>query len=226
MVTVSLMTPSQAGTTAGERTWSVLPTGARSDFNRHETNVTTADRLGMDPSATIYQTLAHYIGGEAGREPTDQGMRMNPLLHAILTHHGIAPLRFLRAGHLGIGFGCDIVHGEHWTDRTDISDEEAPDLRGRVCITPGLRYDVSHRGRCRIEWDPFVLGELPETLRNAMEGRLVRDVIASPATMRSSARITTVGPTGAGVIGIGVERENDMLLADLDRENAARAGNG
>lgn len=190
-------------------TWRIRLTDERSgaDCRTAETNRAVADALRMEVRASVHLTLSAYLRGEDGRDPPDQGMRIDLLHGAILRHHGIHPLRLLRAGRLGLGMRLDVIHGDRWTDRTIIDDDMAPDLSGKVCITSGLRYDADRIRGPRIEWDTLAHGALPETVRGAMPGRLLADVIGHPALAGSTVRVVRIEPTGTGHMGIVVDRE-------------------
>lgn len=161
-----------------EAGWSIILSNARTDTGTPD-NVSDVRRvLALQGEGDLKEMLARYLKGEDGREPRDQGVRIDPVLLALLRHHGIRPLRLLRIRHLGLGFDAGVFH-DGWGKHTGVDDSTMPDLAGWTGVGPGTHYDSERVGQ---ESVMTVSGaEYPESLLSAAEGRPLREMLSHPA---------------------------------------------
>lgn len=156
--------------------WTISLADPRSDSRSDGTHAATAEKLRMDRRATVEETLAAYVRGEDGRPPSERGARIDPVLAAVAAHHGIVPMRYLRAKHLGLGFGISLEHDDGAV--TVFHDEYMPDIGGHVQVAPGITYSAS------LVSEPTITllheGGIPSTLRMALVGRRLEDLVAMP----------------------------------------------
>lgn len=158
--------------------WDVVLNDARSDSEDPETNDKVAEALGMEPLATIHDTLVAYVRGIAGKSPDRADLSIDRMHRDLLLRDGIDPARFLHASQLGLGFGLWVVRGDDWTGRSTIDDEFAPRVTGVTPIAPGIRYDTTGPATACVTMDRQVTGDLPETVVGCLVGRPLSDLVA------------------------------------------------
>ena len=158
--------------------WSIRLSNPRSDTGTPGNVADVRRVLRLDGDGDIAELLARYLRGEDGREPTDQGVRIDPVLLAMLRHHGIRPLRLLRIRHLGLGFDASVFHDD-WNKHTSVEDDHMPDIDGWTGVGPGIHYDSQKVGSESVL--TVARAGHPESLLIAAMGRPLREIVSHPA---------------------------------------------